>query len=160
MPTMDMPHIPQHQMPVVLAAQTTQPSIEKLYGSIGVCTVADKTDQAEREKKLGVRLYASTIFDHKNPHYRAYYESIYAHAEDKSLLEDAVRNKEIDYRFIRDKNATVTVLEQPEHGNLTSVRDKKSRQIFEKQEKYRLRHPFFPQKPAHHEINTIVLRCR
>jgi hypothetical protein len=50
MPTMDMPHIPQHQMPVVLAAQTTQPSIEKLYGSIGVCTVADKTDQAEREK--------------------------------------------------------------------------------------------------------------
>jgi hypothetical protein len=43
---------------------------------------------------------------------------------------------------------------------LTSVRDKKSRRIFEKQEKYRLRHPFFPQKPAHHEINTIVLRCR
>jgi hypothetical protein len=35
------------------------------------------------------------------------------------LLEDAVRNKEIDYRFIRDKNATVTVLEQPEHGNLS-----------------------------------------
>jgi hypothetical protein len=115
----DIPDIPPQQVPIVIAAKANQSSTEGLYGSVGVCTVADKTGQVEREKQLGVRLYASTIFDHKNPHYRAYYESIYAHAEDKSLLKEAIHNEEIDYRFIRDKNASVTVLEQPEHGKLS-----------------------------------------
>jgi hypothetical protein len=115
----DMPNIPPQHVPIVIVANATQSSTEELYGSVGVCTVADKISPAEREKQLGVRLYASNIFDYKNPHYSAYYQSIYAHAENKSLLEEAVRNKEIDYRFIRDKNATVTVLEQPEHGKLS-----------------------------------------
>jgi|UPI0005654624 hypothetical protein len=115
-----MPHMPQHQMPVVLIAQAAQPNVSKLYGTVSACYLSPKADRridSEEEyvsnssvSPLSPAEMAWNIFPLKYPEYGQ---------GDISTLELLRSGKGPDFQAIDTTKAKIEVLQQPEHGTLT-----------------------------------------